>query len=341
MIRSIDLAGLVVAAALAGPAAAQEAPAREAPAMLHLQLPVDCVIGSTCFVQHYVDEDPSEGARDYRCGTLTYDGHDGTDFRVPTLAAQKAGVDVLAAARGRVLRIRDGQPDQALAQFGRDAVKGSECGNGVVIAHAGGFETQYCHLAEDSVAVHPGDPVEAGQRIGRIGQSGLAEFPHLHLTLRKDGKPVDPFRSRATADCGGDLAYWDEAARRALSYSPGSVINRGFATGPVTMAEIEAGTAGAREPGGDAPALVAFIRAIGLRQGRRAGPDPHGSRREGAGREPGAASRPQQGAVDDVFRGAASGGRVAGRGLHGALPGLARGTTGPGKRIFSRSEVVT
>jgi hypothetical protein len=267
MIRSIDLAGLVVAAALAGPAAAQEAPAQEAPAMLHLQLPVDCVIGSTCFVQHYVDEDPSEGARDYRCGTLTYDGHDGTDFRVPTLAAQKAGVDVLAAARGRVLRIRDGQPDQALAQFGRDAVKGSECGNGVVIAHAGGFETQYCHLAEDSVAVHPGDPVEAGQRIGRIGQSGLAEFPHLHLTLRKDGKPVDPFRSRATADCGGDLAYWDEAARRALSYSPGSVINRGFATGPVTMAEIEAGTAGAREPGGDAPALVAFIRAIGLRQG--------------------------------------------------------------------------
>jgi hypothetical protein len=33
------------------------------------------------------------------------------------------------------------------------------------------------------------------------------------------------------------------------------------------MAEIEAGAAGAREPGADAPALVAFVRAIGLRQG--------------------------------------------------------------------------
>jgi hypothetical protein len=262
MIRLISLAGLVLMAALAGPAAAQEAPAT-----LRLQLPVDCVIGSTCFVQHYVDEDPSEGARDYRCGTLTYDGHDGTDFRVPTLAAQKAGVGVLAAARGRVLRTRDGQPDGALAQLGRAAVGGAECGNGIVIAHEGGFETQYCHLAKGSVAVHPGDPVEAGQRIGQIGQSGLAEFPHLHLTLRKDGKPVDPFRGRTAAECGGDLAYWDEAARRALAYSSGSVINRGFATGPVSMAEIEAGTAGARDPGADAPALVAFVRAIGLRQG--------------------------------------------------------------------------
>jgi hypothetical protein len=273
MIRSIPLAGLAVALFLAGPAGAQDAPV-----MLRLQLPVACVIGSTCFVQHYVDEDPSDGARDYRCGTLTYDGHDGTDFRVPTLAAQKAGVDVLAAARGRVLRIRDGQPDGALAQFGRNAVGGAECGNGVVIAHEGGFETQYCHLAKDSVAVHPGDPVEAGQRIGQIGQSGLAEFPHLHLTLRKDGKPVDPFRGQGTAACGGDLAYWDGAARRVLAYSPGSVINRGFATGPVTMAEIESGSAGAREPGRDAAALVAFVRAIGLRQGdvqilTLAGPD--------------------------------------------------------------------
>jgi hypothetical protein len=262
MNRSIDLAALVVAAALARPASAQDAPVT-----LHLRLPVDCVIGTTCFVQHYVDEDPSDGARDYRCGTLTYDGHDGTDFRVPTLAAQKAGVDVLAAARGRVLRIRDGQKDGALARSGQEAVGGAECGNGVVIAHEGGFETQYCHLAEGSVAVHPGDPVEAGQRIGRIGQSGLAEFPHLHLTLRKGGMPVDPFRGRATAACGGDLAYWDGAVRQALGYSQGSVINRGFATGPVTMAEIEAGAAGAREPGADAPALVAFVRAIGLRQG--------------------------------------------------------------------------
>jgi hypothetical protein len=262
MTRSLDLAALVVAAALAGPATAQDALET-----LHLQLPVGCEIGTTCFVQHYVDQDPSDGARDYRCGTLTYDGHDGTDFRVPSLAAQKAGVDVLAAAKGRVLRIRDGQPDGALAQSGRNAIRGAECGNGVVIAHEGGFETQYCHLAKGSVVVHPGDPVEAGQRIGQIGQSGLAEFPHLHLTLRKDGKPVDPFRTGAASDCAGDLAYWDEAARRALAYHPGTIINRGFAAGPVTMAEIEAGTAGAREPGADAPALVAFIRAIGLRQG--------------------------------------------------------------------------
>jgi hypothetical protein len=264
MTRPIALVGLAALVALAGPAGAQD-PARP----LRLHLPVDCVIGTTCFIQHYVDEDPSAGARDYRCGTLTYDGHDGTDFRLPSLASQKAGVNVLAAARGRVLRVRDGQPDGALGRAGKEAVSGAECGNGVVIAHEGGFETQYCHLARGSVAVRAGDLVEAGWPIGRIGESGLAEFPHLHLTLRKDGKPTDPFRSPASEACGGDLAYWDDAARQALAYSPGSIINRGFKTGPVTMAEIEAGTAGSRAPDRDAPALVAFVRAIGLRQGDR------------------------------------------------------------------------
>ena len=101
VVLALALAGLAVTTFLAGPAGAQDASVT-----LRLQLPVACVIGSTCFVQHYVDEDLSPNSRDYQCGTLTYDGHDGTDFRVPSLAAQKAGVSVLAAARGRVLRVR-------------------------------------------------------------------------------------------------------------------------------------------------------------------------------------------------------------------------------------------
>ena len=208
MILSIALAELVLVAALAGPAAAQETPET-----LNLRLPVDCVIGSTCFVQHYVDEDPSEGARDYRCGTLTYDGHDGTDFRVPTLAAQKAGVDVLAAARGRVLRTRDGQPDGALAQFGRDAVGGAECGNGIVIVHEGGFETQYCHLAKDSVAVHPGDTVEAGAVLAECSLNGTfmrCNFTAANLWCAQpqDSQFIDC--TFAHTSFGGDARHWDE-----------------------------------------------------------------------------------------------------------------------------------
>ena len=57
-----------------------------------LVLPLLCEVGHTCFIQNYVDADPSPAARDYQCGTLTYDGHNGTDFRIPTLRTQQAGV---------------------------------------------------------------------------------------------------------------------------------------------------------------------------------------------------------------------------------------------------------
>src|SRR5262249_35663984 len=47
-----------------------------------LGLPIDCEVGRSCVIQNYVDHDPSPNARDYQCGTLTYDGHNGTDFRL-------------------------------------------------------------------------------------------------------------------------------------------------------------------------------------------------------------------------------------------------------------------
>ncbi|MCG6904806.1 MAG: M23 family peptidase, partial [Rhodobacter sp.] len=64
--------GLVTALVLcAAPAASQP---------LRLDLPIDCVIGDSCFVQNYVDRDPGPGAVDFACHGLTYDGHQGTDI---------------------------------------------------------------------------------------------------------------------------------------------------------------------------------------------------------------------------------------------------------------------
>lgn len=258
-------AGLLLAAA----AQAQEAsPSGD----IALRLPVACEIGRTCFVQNHVDRDPAGGVRDYRCGTLTYDGHNGVDFRLPTLAAQEAGVDVLAAAAGTVLRVRDGVEDVSVKARGRESVAGAECGNGLAIGHGGGWETQYCHMARGSLAVKPGDRVAAGDRIGRIGLSGLTEYPHLHFTLRKDGRVMDPFAAGAPAASGScadrnGKTYWEPALERLLAYRPGLVLNRGFAPGPVTMEAIESGAAGREAPGPQAPALVAFVRAIGLKAG--------------------------------------------------------------------------
>ena len=80
------------ALAVAVPAGAQAPP--------RLELPVACEIGVICVVQNYVDQDPGPGARDHACGPLSYDGHGGTDIRVPGRPEMTAGVAVLAAAPG-------------------------------------------------------------------------------------------------------------------------------------------------------------------------------------------------------------------------------------------------
>ncbi|UVF19834.1 M23 family metallopeptidase [Microvirga terrae] len=249
----------LVGLALALPAAAQE---------ISLRLPVTCEIGRTCFIQHYVDRDPSPAASDYQCGTLTYDTHDGTDIRVPTMAAQKAGIDVVAAADGKVASTREGVADVAVTPQTREAISRIGCGNAVVIDHGNGWRTAYCHMAKGSVTVRSGQEVKAGDRIGRIGLSGLTEFPHLHFTLIKDGKPVDPFAYGAPEkSCGGGTSLWEASLQRALAYQGGSVLNKGFAPGPVTMEAIESGAADQDTPTTRSPALVAYVRAIGLKGG--------------------------------------------------------------------------
>ncbi|MEZ0168904.1 M23 family metallopeptidase [Microvirga sp. TS319] len=252
---------LLIALGLSGAASAQG---------ISLRLPVACEIGRTCIIQHYVDHDSSPAARDYRCGTVTYDGHDGTDIRLPTLAAQKAGVAVVASADGRVLRIRDGMEDVSVAGQGRDSVANAECGNGAVVDHGNGWQTQYCHMAKGSLSVKPGDAVRAGDPIGRIGLSGMTEFPHLHFTVRKDGHVVDPFTSGPAAEACGTkqtASLWEPSALRNLGYEPGGVLNEGFAPGPVTMESIESGAAEQSPPATTSPALVAYVRAIGLKGG--------------------------------------------------------------------------
>ena len=43
-------------------------------AAFELDFPVLCTVGIDCAVQHYVDRDPGTGAKDFRCGSQTYDG---------------------------------------------------------------------------------------------------------------------------------------------------------------------------------------------------------------------------------------------------------------------------
>lgn len=201
-----------------------------APDPIVLDLPVRCEIGTDCFVQNYFDHDPSERRADYTCGRLSYDGHDGTDFRAATMTLMKQGVPVIAAASGTVIGVRDGEPDISVRERGRDAVAGREAGNGVNIRHGGGWTTQYSHLKRGSVQVEVGDLVEAGEVIGEIGLSGLTEFPHVHLSVRYQGEELDPFvGAPGDYECGAPRrSLWSETAEKALAYQATGLLDAGF-----------------------------------------------------------------------------------------------------------------
>lgn len=237
---------------------------------LGVGLPVACTLGTDCWVANYPDLDPGPGARDSLCGPRSYDDHDGSDFAIRDLAAMERGVTVRAAAAGVVRSARDGMDDVLVTEPGvRERIAGRECGNGVLVEHADGWQTQYCHLRRGSVLVRPGQAVGAGTPLALVGLSGNTEFPHLHFTLRRSGAPVDPWTGHAlAAGCGtADGALWEPAA--GLAYEAVALYNAGFAPGPPLIEAIRRGERGGDSLPADAPALVLWVEMFGVRAGDR------------------------------------------------------------------------
>ncbi len=63
-------------------------------------------------------------------------------------------------------------------------------GNATMIDHGDGVFSAYLHQSEILVSV--GDHVEQGQLIGKVGNTGRVEGPHLHFEVLVGGVPVDP-----------------------------------------------------------------------------------------------------------------------------------------------------
>ncbi|WP_173978421.1 M23 family metallopeptidase [Magnetospirillum sp. UT-4] len=235
-------------------------PARaEAPG---LGLPLDCRLGETCWLMNYVDTDPGPAAADFRCRARSYDGHGGTDFAVRdrTVAAT-----VVAAAAGTVAGLRDGEPDGAFLAGGRSSVASRECGNGVVLRHGDGWETQYCHLSPGSVTVTSGQAVTAGTPLGRVGLSGMSEFPHVHLELRHQGRRIDPFTGGA-AD-GGCGTAGNGLWRDPLPYQGATLYAAGFADRVPDKDALKRDAATPATLSKAAPALVLWGALFGIEGG--------------------------------------------------------------------------
>jgi len=93
------------------------------------------------------------------------------------------GIDLVAPFGSQVLAADDG----VVALVGSSS---SGYGNYVVIAHSGGLDTLYGHLATSLVKV--GQQVSQGQPVGLEGSTGNSTGAHVHFELRINQKPVDP-----------------------------------------------------------------------------------------------------------------------------------------------------
>jgi hypothetical protein len=168
---------------------------------IELGLPAQCELGKTCFVQQYPDMAAGDAVTDPLCGTLTYDGHSGTDLRILSMKDMEAGYAVVAVGDGKVLRVRDQEQDSLIeTESDVASVAGRECGNGLVMQLQDGYEVQYCHLRKGSLSVKPGNVVRAGDRLGQVGASGLAQFPHVHITVSRHGDTLDPLTGRKLSE---------------------------------------------------------------------------------------------------------------------------------------------
>lgn len=63
-------------------------------------------------------------------------------------------------------------------------------GNMVLVEYNNEWATLYAHL--NSIAVRPGQILEAGDPLGGMGKTGRASGVHLHFELLHNRKPIDP-----------------------------------------------------------------------------------------------------------------------------------------------------
>ena len=101
----------------------------------------------------------------------TNPGHEGIDVLADT------GTPVRASAAGKVIFTGQGPEEYGLT---------------VIVYHSGRWTTTYSYLSK--ITVKEGDKVKAGERIGLVGQTGLASEPQLHFDIRRNKLALDPAR---------------------------------------------------------------------------------------------------------------------------------------------------
>lgn len=104
----------------------------------------------------------------YHPTTNKLDFHTGMD-----IAALK-GTDILAVLPGMVCEV------------GNSAIYG----NYIVLEHSTGFKTAYSHC--DKIIAEVGANIKRGERIAKVGSTGISTGPHLHFEIKSGDVFFDP-----------------------------------------------------------------------------------------------------------------------------------------------------
>ena len=94
--------------------------------------------------------------------------HSGIDMAAPS------GTSVYAALSGTVTTV------------GYNSIYG----NYIIVTHHSGYKTLYGHLS--AALVTRGRYVDTSTKIGKVGNTGMSTGPHLHFTVFKFGKTINP-----------------------------------------------------------------------------------------------------------------------------------------------------
>jgi len=140
----------------------------------------------------------------------TVRAHRGVDFAAPV------GTPIQATSDGVVIY----------------ADRKGDLGNLVEIRAPNGWVSRYGHLSRFEPGVRVGTRVKQGQTIGRVGMTGLANGPHCHYELRRNGTALDPLSINLPPGDPVPVTAWgrwaldSEERLRLLATLPGPAILR-------------------------------------------------------------------------------------------------------------------
>lgn len=101
------------------------------------------------------------------------------------------GAEVLAIADARVVSTREDRRDNVPFTTDKASVQPDDAvGNYVVLDIGKGYFAVCAHLQPGSIRVKTGQHLRAGHVLGKLGNSGSADFPHLHFHLLDANSPI-------------------------------------------------------------------------------------------------------------------------------------------------------